>query len=406
MQLIKYLLPLVLIVVSVQLGPAQCLIPNPSFENYSNCPLAASSVSGFVDDWITGGTGTSDYYNIDVACGFGTISSNWTAPVSPLPGNNGCGDGYIGFWALNTSTKEYVGTVLNAPFVAGTTYQLQYSTAWSRLNSGNVQEITLYGTDTPADLPLNNDQCPFSPGSGITGNWEVLNTSTITYPSLGTWVTNTITFTPVNTIQAILIGPGCASTNLGYYFLDNLELLNPSCPSIDLCVVLSAEDFDFDLGCEDGETVIEWPHEAPSEGYQVKVEPSCDGTHFSAPITLEMKQGRFVDPHPCSEHNYYRVSVLNLNGEPVFSKVLTSECGLGDSFSRPEIIILENSLQVKHRDRFEITLYDLQGRLLQRESKLEEIHVMDVSTLATGFYVLSLRATDNGRMVREKIFVR
>jgi OOP family OmpA-OmpF porin len=99
------------------------LVPNDSFETYSNCPTGYSQMYQAVP-WNDPTTGTSDYYN---ACATGAFTPG-------VPANNfgvqsaRTGSGYAGFIVYsNTSEyREYVEVPLNTSLVASTNYTVSF----------------------------------------------------------------------------------------------------------------------------------------------------------------------------------------------------------------------------------------------------------------------------------------
>ena len=204
------------------------LIPNPSFEDYSNCPNGISQFDR-VNSWVPGTTnGSSDYWN---TCGY---SSMWGGPppsllsLNPLPDGNG----YVGIYSSGAGTthdKEYISTCLNGPMYAGTPYELSFNIIKKRTVDPPIL-MTIYGSTSCANLTITST----SFGEGCVPennpNWIVLG-SILMNPDAeggGQWQTGTINFTPPQNINAIMLGGGCtSSTTRGYYYLDNLILPGP-----------------------------------------------------------------------------------------------------------------------------------------------------------------------------------
>jgi len=95
------------------------LVPNPSFEGYTNCPLSAGEIP---TSWYNCG-GSPDYYNV---CAIGSstpsmgVPSNWIGYQNARTGN-----GYIGLslYAKNASpNREFLGVQLSQTLTIGTKY--------------------------------------------------------------------------------------------------------------------------------------------------------------------------------------------------------------------------------------------------------------------------------------------
>ncbi len=195
------------------------IIPNPSFEDTLCCPSNVSQLN-CARTWQQASAATSDYYN---TCGFTSITGfAISAPPTPLPHGNG----YVGY-ANGTGSpsynnyKEYIGACLTSPMVAGTSYTLNFYIA---KGAGSLTTaISLFGSTNCTNLPFGGANVLFGcPTNAVP--WQQLSTSTITLSNTS-WTLVTITFTPSQTINAIVLGPNCnPSPSLNYYYLDNFIL--------------------------------------------------------------------------------------------------------------------------------------------------------------------------------------
>ncbi|MFN9394083.1 MAG: hypothetical protein ACK57W_12265, partial [Flavobacteriales bacterium] len=146
-------------------APANAIIPNPSFEEFTCVPNFFSQLDCAVG-WVQATLGTSDFY-LNVNGGF------WP-PSIPMPVPDGVGlGGFLSFGQtmgnVTFNTNEYLGTCLMTPMEAGVTYTLQLSVAGIAMDpadgtSGDIffgaLDITLFGSS----------ECP--PG----GEWWFLQT--------------------------------------------------------------------------------------------------------------------------------------------------------------------------------------------------------------------------------------
>lgn len=192
------------------------LIPNSSFENFSNCPTTFGQLDR-ADTWIQASNATSDYYN----CGFSNIPG-FAAPPNPLPD----GSGYVGFYNGNgagaeANYKEYVGACLLMPMVAGNTYRLEFNMAHA---TGNLStDISIFGSTDCANLPFGgNDRLFGCPTNGP--GWTELDATSVTFSN--SWEIVTLEFTPTTNINAVVIGGDCnpVAGPTSYYYADNLVL--------------------------------------------------------------------------------------------------------------------------------------------------------------------------------------
>lgn len=193
------------------------MIPNNSFEQMNCCPTSFSQLS-CATGWIQASGATSDYYN----CAY---NNTINTPATPYPD----GPGYMGFWDLNNgfgTWKEYIGSCLLSPMLAGQTYTLTFSIAVGHGTDGAIPpypplNFTIFGTPNCSALPWAGTDCP-------TGSWTPLVSQLIPTsapnPSPIPWQTVTVSFTPAININAIAVGPSCGSVSNSYSYIDNLVL--------------------------------------------------------------------------------------------------------------------------------------------------------------------------------------
>ena len=179
--------------------PVASIIPNPSFEDYSECPDESAQL-GRAIPWIQATKGTSDYFN----CGF-LYDGIADAGLDAFPD----GTGIIGA-ALTPSYKEYVGTPVSTLF-AGENYQFTFQTAMVNLQNSGMScgngvnflepfKITLYGCLNTGNMPLNTFMSP----SQFDPNWIVIGD--VMYDPQSEWQEVSIYFTPAVDINAVMLG--------------------------------------------------------------------------------------------------------------------------------------------------------------------------------------------------------
>lgn len=207
------------------------LIPNHSFETYTQCPTAAKQLS-YCPGWSDANTGSVDYMN---TCGY-VFQSITAAGLVPFPDGQGIAGGYF-----MPGWKEYPGSCLQQSLAAGTPYQLTLSiaslpTLGGGYNCANCTmdyepvNITLYGTNDCSNLPTTTVETV--PGlSPNLANAQWFKIGTALYNPAKKWGQLTITFTPSSNITAVAIGspqdlPPTYATSSGqpYFIYDNLIL--------------------------------------------------------------------------------------------------------------------------------------------------------------------------------------
>lgn len=208
------------------------LLPNPSFEQYTQCPTN-SSQAGYIFSWQRAlQQGTVDYLN---TCGY---TSQTAIPQTFVPTMNG--NGCIGIFTT-IEYKEFIGsTCLPTPLSSGTAYTLKFDAAFTRRRSlgqsgcpagapVGPMELTLYGAPSCYSMPLTYPPLgvfeippPFVPIGNVT-----------VYPVANqTWEELVMTFVPTFDVAQVIFGP---APNLSfdynnddvcspYFLIDNLRL--------------------------------------------------------------------------------------------------------------------------------------------------------------------------------------
>ena len=204
-------------------GFCQNLVPNPSFENYTECP---DSVCELPTGWYSFSY-TPDYYN---SCA--SIASNYSVPYNTKgyqPAYEG--NGYIGVfcYGMLSSAKEYVAAELSQPLSIGQTYYVQFhavlsdkiGTTCAIKNLGALFTTTSFAqpvcTLTPSLLPPNYAHITSANYVTDTANWTAVTGSFVAdsaynYIALGNF------FDDANTDTITLNGLFCDA----YYLIDDV----------------------------------------------------------------------------------------------------------------------------------------------------------------------------------------
>lgn len=183
---IALMLPLMFSLASI----GQNLVPNPSFEQYSACPIGPGEINNVLF-WATPDSASPDYYN---SC---------YSPIFPLPflPNMGVpeniqgyqaartGDGYAGIIShdqtlgINTNYREYLKVQLSQPLAAGEEYCVEFYWTLADKSVYYVGEIGAYFTPNNVFLPITT-ALPFTPQVSMsnvpmndTTNWVLFQSS-------------------------------------------------------------------------------------------------------------------------------------------------------------------------------------------------------------------------------------
>lgn len=185
------------------------LIPNPSFEN-TNCIPTGYSQLNCADGWEQATLATSDLYSPE---GF----MPGYVPL-PIPDGTNC----VGT-VMEFDYREYIGTCLNGPLLAGQSYLLKFNIAantlpeWSYEFHPEPVDLVLFGKKNCEVFPLQTVTCLENFG------WEEIGR--ISYTAQNSWSTINWFFTTQEDTYSIILGGGC-DMNVGpvYIFWDNFQL--------------------------------------------------------------------------------------------------------------------------------------------------------------------------------------
>jgi gliding motility-associated-like protein len=199
------------------------LIPNPSFESFANCCPQNPSELFCADSWVQASDGTSDYYN---DCGY-IAPSIIQAGLHPFPDGNSAA-GII----ITPDYKEYIGSCLTSPMVAGESYTIQLQlgsfmmdpTGSSVVGGIDLSDLSLtfYGTSDCGNIPFSGEGCPPS------ASFIELGSTLVNFSN--TYETISFTFTPAVNISGIILGAPCNVpvdypndwSMLPYFVIDNI----------------------------------------------------------------------------------------------------------------------------------------------------------------------------------------
>jgi gliding motility-associated-like protein len=203
------------------------LIPNPSFEDRTCCPMENARLDCAVG-WIQASNPTTDYVN---TCG--NYLGNTSIPAyAPLPFPDG--EGAVGFRdgqaQVGSSYKEYVGACLTESMEVGVSYSLEFFVGFRNNVQGSMSlDIAIFGSEECNRLPFGNGSssigCPAN-----TIYYDQIDIQAVS--GSNEWVKTTFEFVPSKPYDVIIIGPACAANSnyiySPYFYLDGLTLAETS----------------------------------------------------------------------------------------------------------------------------------------------------------------------------------
>ncbi|WP_209404270.1 OmpA family protein [Pseudozobellia sp. WGM2] len=125
---------LILLLVS-EIGYAQNLIKNPSFESFVNCPGHLGNFDSDVQNWSTPTGGSTDYFN-GCSTEMGTPENFNGAQTADF------GVGYAGLYLYAPDDyREYLQAELNGPLIKGEKYQISFYVSLAERSDFAIKEF-------------------------------------------------------------------------------------------------------------------------------------------------------------------------------------------------------------------------------------------------------------------------
>ncbi len=226
------------------------LVPNPSFEEYTNCPTGFSTVHNVdpatydtynfpqVRKWIRGSEhGSPDYFNSCASANAPRVSTpeNYFGNITPRTGK-----AYAGISSVEHegSHLEYLQIRLSEPMIAGHNYYVSF---WINLGVGLRNTTQIVGVDNIGIVFSDTHSCPSDPARYFTQG--IINPA-------GKHITDTTIWTPITGIYTArgdeewlvigafrrtepspfpvdsLVSNVSTSGKVAYYFIDDVSVVD------------------------------------------------------------------------------------------------------------------------------------------------------------------------------------
>jgi len=222
---------------------AQNLVPNPSFENLTQCPNSFSQLS-YAAPWYSPTYGTPDIFN---ACA-GPGVDIWTS-LACMPFNtmgfqySNSGQGHAGLYTYDDDYREYIQAPLISPMQAGTTYLVSFYISQADHQPHNAAgPIGAYFSNAPIVDYATNAQLLSTPQ--VIGPAPILDTSSW-YLVESLYVASGgeayITIGNFNTNSNTSFAPGSAQWYSSYFYIDDVSVVeynDPADPPMDTDTVV------------------------------------------------------------------------------------------------------------------------------------------------------------------------
>jgi hypothetical protein len=307
--------------ISVLISNAQNLVPNPSFEIISECPLSLAEFGDLVENWNSFSI-TPDIFNVCNNDGLGTagVPNNALGTQAPVSGS-----GYAGlilYASTQQNEREYIGCELTNPLLPGIEYTIYFHIShydggefndWrcasDKFGVKFINDPELVSPPAVSIFPDNQADFEFNEMFSDSSNWNLIQGS-FTVDEEYNWIVFGNFYTDANTntlelnnqgncISAVYIDNICISVNAddcnsilstNHFFLPEKLRVHPNPTS---------ETINFDLGSKElwtvqiyditGRVVLRKSQLSGSSTIEIKGLPS--GTYF---IYAESLKGRVV----------------------------------------------------------------------------------------------------------------
>ncbi len=392
---------------------AQNLVPNPSFETYSPCPISPDLIAN-ATGWSMPTSGTSDYFN---ACA--TFASAVDVP------NNGFGSqaantgvGYAGLYNVEMlcDYREYIRVQLTSPLVIGLSYTASMYASLAEESDYASNNIGMFFS-TSASVSTTNLPCT-APNTGVISPAvipQVNSAAVIT--NIAGWTLISGTFTATTAAQYLYIGnfyntpstttnpgPGSGGTGAAYYYIDDVSVV--------LAAALPIEFISFTSYCKDARVVLNWSTATETNNDYFTIERSADGINWEVVGTVDgagnsstIHNYEFTNSSPEVGGGregalYYRLKQTNYDGKfEYFDPVVVEACTDLSVFPSPASNELSIQFFSESDDIITFEVYDVIGKLIISKSVFisegSNHFTLDISGVAGGMYMLKVKSSCN-----------
>lgn len=232
------------------------LVPNPGFENHTNCPNFGSQWN-YCSNWNNvnmnvgvGNWGTPDYFH---SCGSGGV-----VPPSTFAGtcNPHTGDAMMAEVVYNIpypDYREYLGTQLNSSMIPGITYTASFwitngtgiISPWTISNIGicfSTAPLSQVGYGLINVVPQFEVSVNIASTSWTKYTFTINPTTTFNYITIGAFRTDGL-----NSVTQTFPNPGGPPSSYANYFFDDIEVIAPEITNTSKPELLSDVQSNFQL---------------------------------------------------------------------------------------------------------------------------------------------------------------
>jgi hypothetical protein len=366
----------------------QNLVSNYSFETYSTCPNTASQIT-YATDW-NNSRNSFEYLNSCSSSVYADVPTNYFGFQNASTGQAYAGGLMYGSFAGSylSDMREFLYVPLTTPLTIGTTYYVSFKVNLADNSEYAVNNLgAQFCTSYNSNFPLNNVA-------------HVYTTSVIADKT--NWVTVQGSFVPTVAYTAVMFGNFFTDANttvtfvgssvdIGYnaYYLFEDIYISETVPLAVTLEEISAKNV--------GQTnLVDWRTSSEDAGDYFEVERSADGQTFSkiATVAATFLTGgnyQFQDKTPEPGINYYRLKMLDADGNSRLSKVVMAEVKEGQfvqAFPNPVSDFLNIQTSSETHGQALITITDSRGKTVRSIFTENGSVSIEMDGLASGYYLL------------------
>jgi hypothetical protein len=219
-------------------------------------------------------------------------------------------------------------------------------------------------------------------------------------PGTGTFsdISNSSIYSGANTNTLILTSVPVSMNGYTYRVITSAGSCtkNSSNASLSVLQILPVRWVDFSAtGNKNGSVSVKWGTMEEINSATFTIQRSKDGKTFetigqvkAAENSGSVLRYSFIDAHPLSGDNYYRIVETDLDGKQGISRIISYTANSAEKmrvFSNP---VTNGHLMVQVNEQSTLMLFDIEGKLIRRQAAVKGTMNMNVSGLAKGIYTL------------------
>ncbi len=367
---------------------SQNLVSNYSFETYSTCPNTASQIT-YATDW-NNSRNSFEYLNSCSSSTYADVPTNYFGYQDASTGQAYAGGLMYGSFAGSylADLREFLYVPLTTPLTIGTTYYVSFKVSLADNSEYAINNIgAQFCSSYNSNFPLNNLA-------------HVYTTSVIADKT--NWVTVQGSFVPTVAYNAVMFGNFFTDANttvtfvgssvdIGYnaYYLFDDIYIGETVPLAVTLEEISAKN----VGQQN---ILDWRTSSEDPGDYFEVERSIDGQTFSkistaAATFLTGGNYQFQDKTPEQGTNYYRLKMVDADGNSRLSKVVMAEVKeerFVQAFPNPVSDRLNIQTSSETHGTGLITITDSRGTIVRSVLLNNGCVSIEMQGLASGYYLL------------------